>query len=323
MSWTDSTDQMLRMLLENMVAEGLLAKQAGLDATPSQIVGASHEMLLDVIQTSLPLARIMDTSDLVLHAEGPSVRDASPKLAAFNWLTTTAERAIRKMSGNLFDLSSRDARHLSSALDLRLTGLARGSLYAGFSIEPPDADLISSDDEPVIRSVREALRRLPEVSAFIQDEQISPEIREFIEDPAQRDTAMAALYRLSPTGRVGIHTVDISSPGKRSATLSQRERVVLREELISPRGGERKPGVFAGEVREIDLDAHRFHLRGVASIGNLRCATSAMNKTDAKKLLGEFVRVEGDYESDKEGRPRLMIVHSFDILPRAAQAELV
>lgn len=323
MSWTDNADHTLRMLLENMVAEGLLAKQVGLDATPAQIVGASHEMLLEVIHTSLPLARIMDTSDLVLHAEGPSVKEASPKLAAFNWLTTTAERAIRRMSGNLFDLSTRDAKHLSSALDLRLTGLARGSLYAGFSIASPAADLISPEDEPVISSVREALRQLPEISQFIQDEQINPEISEFMEDPAQRDTAMAALYRLSPTGKVGIHTVDIATPGKRSARLSQRERVVLREALISPKGGARKSGIFVGDVREIDLDAHRFYLRGVAAIGNLRCAIGNMNKNDAKKLLGEYVRVKGEYESNREGKPRLMMVHSFEILPRDSQPDLV
>jgi hypothetical protein len=323
MSWTENTDQTLRMLLENMIAEGLLAKQVGIDATPAQIVGASHEMLLDVINCSLPLARIMDTSDLVLHAEGPSVKDASPKLNAFNWLTNTAERTIRRMSVNMFDLSSRDAKHLAKALDLRLTGLARGSLYAGFLIEPPAPDLIASEDEPIIRSVREALRQLPEVSQFIQNEQISQGITEFIEDPALRDTAMDALYRLSPTGSVGIHTIDIAAPGTRSAKLSQRERVVLRDALISPKGGDRKPGAFAGEVREIDLDARRFHLRGVAGIGNLRCVIGNIEKTDAKSLIGEYVRVEGDYESNREGKPRLMMVHSFEMLQRDNQPGLV
>lgn len=323
MSWTNNADHALRILLENMVAEGLIAASVGVDASPAQIVEASREMLLDVIHTSLPLAKIMDESDLVLHAEGPSVKDASPKLAAFNWLTTTAERAIRKMSGNIFDLSSRDAKTLSNALDLRLTGLARGSLYAGFSIESPEADLINPEDEPVIRSVREAVRRLPEVSEFIQDERVSPEIVDFIDDPAQRDTAMMALYRLSPTGKVGIHTVDIASPGRRASTLSQRERVVLREELTAPTGRDRKPGIFVGEVREIDLDAQRFHLRGVQSIGHLRCASHALNKVEAKKLLGEYVRVQGDYESNRQGVPRLMIVHSFEILPRASQNELI
>lgn len=323
MSWTDNADHALRMLLENMVAEGLLAKQVGLDAVPAQIVGASHQMLLDVIQTSLPLARIMDTSDLVLHAEGPSVKDAAPKLAAFNWLTNTAERTIRRMSGSLFDLSCRDAKQLAQALDLRLTGLARGSLYAGFLIEAPAADLIDPEDEPVIRSVREALRQLPEISQFIQDEQINPEINEFMEDPALRDTAMTALYRLAPNGRVGIHTIDIATPGRRSAKLSQRERIVLKDALNSPKGGDRRPGSFAGEVREIDLDARRFHLRGVSGIGNLRCAIGNIGKTEAKNLIGEYVRVEGDYESNREGKPRLMMVHSFEMLHRDSQPDLV
>jgi hypothetical protein len=322
MSWTENADHKLRMLLENMVAEGLLAKQIGIDATPAQIVGASHEMLLDVIHSSLPLARLMDTSDLVIHAEGPSVKDDSPKLDAFNWLTNTAERTIRKLSGSLFDLSSRDARHLSKSLDLRLTGLARGSLYAGFLIESPAGDLLDPEDEPVIQSVRDALRQLPEVTQFIQDEQINPEIIEFIEDPALRDTSMDALYRLAPTGRVGIHTIDIAAPGRRSAKLSQRERIVLKEALNCPRGGNRKEGAFSGEIREIDLDAHRFHLRGVAGVGNLRCVIGNIGKAEAKDLIGEFVRINGDYESNREGKPRLMMVHSFEILQRDTQPNL-
>lgn len=322
MSWSEQADKTLNMLLENMVAEGTLAQRLGIEAHPAIIVGASREMLLEVIRTSLPLAHIMDTSDLVLHAEGPAVREASPKLSAVNWLTGTAESVIRRLSGSLFDLADKDAKRLARTLDLRFTGFAPGSLYAGVAIQPPPEDILADGDDPVVREIQSAVRKLPALTSFIRDEDVDPGIREIVPDPAQRDTSLTALYGLSPTGRRGIHTLDISSPGHQKGELSQRERVVLKEAIDSPVLHERKSGKFVGELREIDLDAHRFHLRGVAGVGNLRCAISSLDRVNAKNLLGEFVKVEGEYESNREGRPRLMIVTSVTLMPRATQPPL-
>lgn len=322
MSWSEQADKTLSMLLENMVAEGALAQRLGMEASPATVVGASREMLLEVIRTSLPLAHIMDTSDLVLHAEGPAVKGASPRLSAVNWLTSTVESVIRRLSGSLFELAEKDARRLARAVDLRLTGFAPGSIYAGVSIEPPPDDMLSADDEPVVKEIQIAVRNLPALTSFIRDEDVSPDICDLVPDPAQRDTSLTALYGLSPTGRRGIHTLDISSPGQRKGELSQRERVVLKEAIDNPVLHQRKPGAFVGELREIDLDAHRFHLRGVQGIGSLRCIISALDRPNAKNLLGEFVRVEGEYESNREGRPRLMIVTKVSVMPRATQPPL-
>lgn len=322
MSWSEQAEKTLNMLLENMVAEGTLAHKLGIEALPSTVVGASREMLLDVIRTSLPLAHIMDTSDLVLHAEGPAVHYASPRLSAVNWLTGTAEGVIRRLSGSMFDLADRDAKRLARALDLRFNGFAPGSLYAGFSIEPPPPDMLLENDDPVVKEIRIAVRNLPALTSFIRDEDIDPDIREMVSDPAQRDTSLTALYELSPTGRRGIHTLDISSPGLQKGELSQRERVVLKEAINTPVLHERKSGRFVGELREIDLDARRFHLRGVAGVGSLRCVINSLDRINAKNLLGEFVTVEGEYESNREGRPRLMIVTSVTLMPRANQPPL-
>lgn len=319
MNWTVHANETLRMFLENMVNEGRLSQTYGIAATPAQVVDASEEALRDVIQRSLPLARIMDASDLVLHAEGPAVRDDSPRLAAFNWLAGTAERAIRKLSGTLFDLLERDVRRFERALDLRITGMAPGSLYLGFAIAPPEADLIAASDEPVFDRIREAVHRLPALSGAIDENAVSAEAQEIVPDAAERDAAFMALHRMAPTGRVGIHTLDMTSPGSPRGTLSQRERVVLHDALRRPLLNNRKPGAFAGEVREIDLDAQRMHLRGVAGIGSLRCVLPALDREQAKLLLGEFVRVSGEYEADRQGRPRLMIAERFESLPRSAQ----
>ena len=315
------SQEFFRSLLENMVAEGQLAQAHGLDATPAQVVAASHEALMDVVRVGLPLSHMLKASDLVLHAEGPSVREESPSLSAFNWLAGTAERTLRKLSGALFDLLDRDARRLARALDLRLTGMAPGSLYLGFAIAPPNEDLILADDEPVFARVREAVRQLPRVSGEIDDESISPALNELVPDAAERDATLFALHRLAPTGKRGIHTVDMTAPGHGRGTLSQRERVVLAEALRHPMLANRKKGTFTGEVREVDLDAGRMHLRGIPGIGRLRCAIAALDGHSGKSILGEFVKVTGEYEVDRSSRPRLMLVSDIEVLPRARQME--
>jgi hypothetical protein len=319
MSWTQHAELTLKMLLENMVAEGRLARDFGLDASPEQIVAASSDALQDVIFRSLPLASVMDRSDLVIHAEGPSVREASPSLAAFNWIAGTAERSIRKLSSNIFDLLERDARRLSNALDLRMTGMAPGSLYLGFSIAAPRDDLISSGDEPVYLQIRDAIHQLPILVAAIDQEEVSGLAAEILPDAAERDAALTALHQLSPTGRKGVHTLDLTAPGTKRGRLSQRERVVLADALRRPKLANRHRGSFSGEVREIDLDARRMHLRNVPGIGSLRCVLPDLDSEVAKHLLGEFAAVEGVYEVDPSGRPRLLLVENVRPLARAPQ----
>ncbi len=322
MNWIEFSNEKLNALLQNLVAEGRLAQDLGIDASPAQIVGASRELLMDVILNSLPLSRITDSSDLVLHAEGPSVRMEMPTLSAFNWLSSSAEKALRQLSGGLFDLQDRNAKSLAKALDLRLTGMAPGSLYLGFALIDPEPDLIQTADEPVFARLRGAMRQLPTVTNAIGDEELSREVWELLPDAAERDVTLGALLGMAPTGQRGIHSVDISSPGTPQATLSQRERVVLRDALKRPSLANKRRGRFVGEVREIDLDAGRFHLRGVANIGSIRCVVRNINRQQAKELIGEFVAVSGEYESDKDGRPRLVLVEDMEALPSASQAGL-
>lgn len=322
MSWTDHANQTLQAFLENIVAEGKLAQQYGIEATPAQIVDASREVLYDVIHRSLPLARVMDHSDLVLHAEGPGVKGESPKLSAFNWMAGTAESAIRRLSSSLFDLFERDAKRLAKALDLRVTGMAPGSLYMGFAIVPPEADLIPLEDEPVFAQIKAAVHQLPTLTEAIEDESLTQAATEIMPDPAERDAALAALYRLSPTGKRGIHTLDITAPGTKRGVLSQRERVVLADALRRPQLANRKQGMFTGEVREIDLDSRRMHLRNVPGVGSLRCVLPELDSGMAKHLLGEFARVEGFYEADRSGRPRLMLVDAVHPLDKARQSRI-
>lgn len=308
--------------LENLVATAQGAARLGLEASPQQLVSGMEGALLEIIRTSFPLEHLLDTSDLIFHAEGPAVRGDAPSLAAFNWLSGTTERSLRKLAGELFDLLERDVRKLRQALDLRLTGMAPGSLYLGFALAPPSEDLITPEDEPVFTRLRDAFRHLPGLTEAIGDEAVNPLATEIIPDAAERDAALLALHSLAPTGKRGIHTLDMTSPGSSRGTLSQRERVVLADALRHPTLRDRKHGTFTGEVREVDLDRHRLHLRGIAGGGNIRCVLPVLDRGQAKAVLGEFARVTGQYESDRHGRPRLMLVESVEPLPRASQRPL-
>ncbi|MDP2142755.1 MAG: hypothetical protein Q8J80_01370 [Gallionella sp.] len=307
MSYKESADSAMRAFLENMLGTGLLAKEIGMDTTPSKIVDASLSQIMKIAQESLPLAQVMDESDLVFHAEGPGASHDLPWLSALNWITQTAESNLRHLSSATFDLHGADGKLLSKSVDLRLTGMAPGSLWIGVKMMPPQADLLPEDSN-LIRTMVQQIGVLPEITRFIDDEGMRPGIEEASPDPAMRDVQLATLYRFSPTGRRGIHTLEISSQEFGSASLSQRERVVLREVIARPDTKSSIEGSFIGHVREADLDKTRLHLRGVEGIGTLRCVMPNLTADHARALLGNLVRAEGKYLTDREGKPRLLFI---------------
>lgn len=307
MSYKESSDDAMRVFLENMVGAGLLAKELGMDATPSKIVDASFSQIMKIAQESLPLARVMDESDLVLHAEGPGATHDLPWLSALNWITTTADKNLRHLSSAMFDLLGTDGKTLSKAMDLRLSGIAPGSLWVGVKMMPPPADLLP-EDSALFDTMTQQIGMLPEITRFIDDEGMRAGLDEFSPDPAIRDMQLSTLYRFSPTGRRGIHTLEISSRDSGAASLSQRERVVLKEAIDHPDTKESKPGSFIGHVREADLDKKRLHLREVKDLGTLRCVLPELTTNTARSLLGKLVRAEGRYQTDRNGKPRLLFV---------------
>ena len=89
MNQHDQTTQQTRMFLENMVGFAMQAKEAGLDVTLEQVVDSTLGKILELSEQHFPLAKVLDDSDLVLHAEGPGASNQQPGLSALNWVTTT------------------------------------------------------------------------------------------------------------------------------------------------------------------------------------------------------------------------------------------
>lgn len=317
MNWDDSPKDSMRLFLENMVAEGFLAREVGLAVSPQQIVSTTLDQIDQIARESYPLYQVMSQSDLVFHAEGPGAVHDLPWISALNWLASTAESNLRRMASALFDLRGADGKAISRKLDLRLSGLAPGSLWMGVKLMSPAGDLLPEDDHMMIALTTD-MGRLPEIIRFIDDEGLRPGLEEAIPDPALRDVQLQSLYRFSPTGQRGIHTLEISSIGSGSASLSQRERVVLKEAIARPNTQHSREGSFIGRMQEADLDKTRMHLRGVENVGTLRCVMPTFTAAHARAMFGGLVRAEGRYQTDKEGRPRLLFVDQITPIEQKA-----
>lgn len=310
MNYSESSKHALRVFLENMVAGGFLAKEYGIDVSPKSVVDSTFDQIIKIAEDSLPLARIMDKSDLVMHAEGPGAAHGMPWLSAVNWMFSTAESGIKRLSSSFFDLAGADGKKLSRNLDLRLPGIAPGSIWIGVKIEPPEFDLLP-EDQQIMGSLTTHIHNLPNIIRFIDDEGMRPGLQEETSDPALLDVQLETLYKLSPTGKRGIHTLEISSKESGSASLSQRERVVLKNTIDKPSLKSTKDGSFIGFMQAADLDKSRLHLKGVHNVGTLRCVMPTLTANHARAMFGGLVKAEGRYQTDKEGRPRLLLVEKI------------
>lgn len=286
-----------------------------------------YKILDDLYSEEFALARLLDNADFVVHAEGPAAKGQSPELRAVNWLCSGVDKQLRTLAVAALSMAGNEAQTIAKKVNLRLTGFAPGSLYAGFRVSDADEDnnsssLIPCSSDHVIESIRTAIKQMSELPKFVNDEDISDELSDYILDPAMRDASIATAFQLAPTGRIGIHSIEMSSGKMPPQKLSQRERVVLKEALKSPRMIRFNTGSFVGTVRGIDLDSKRIHLRGIPDVGNLRCVIRGYDDQQMRGLLAKTLSVTGRYEADPNGRPRLMTVDSIHVMPEPIQTQI-
>ncbi|TAG37181.1 MAG: hypothetical protein EAZ34_00290 [Polaromonas sp.] len=275
--------------------------------------------LAEFCAQEIALARLLDSADLLVRAEGPGVSGATPRLASFNWLCAMVERQIKNLAGSILPMLEADKKLAVRELDLRLCGMAPGSLYAGFSLEglslSAGEGLLSKEfDSELLAQIRRAIHCLPLVPQFVGTDGIdTAALAVAIPDPAMRDAAMVAALQLAPTGSRGIHTLEITAPkssdesARRSQSLGQPQRLVLKQAL---RHGavlnKPKTGQFAGTLRALDLDGRAVLSDVSSSMSALRCSVPSSIANASKAFLGEKVTVIGQYEEDRSGKPRLM-----------------
>lgn len=321
-TWIASIEAKARLIHEQIAAvRNLAASNGAKDA--DAFVAPYLELLRRLYDEEFPLANLADSSDLVARYAGPAVEDRDPTVSIVLSVFSGLRNEIRGIAKSIVGLADSQQARWPETLDPHLSGVARGSLVVGIKVPSPkeistatsQMELNNVSDQ-VYLSVRAAVRHLSTVARFVRDDRIDDEIREELPDPAVRDAVMVAARRLSPTGRRGIASVSLlGGDGNRLpySPLTPRSRRVLGQALARPvrvAGS----GEFEGTVREIDLDANRFEIRGVEGVGAIRCIYSSVLAKTVRTILDHRISVSGSYETLANQKPRLVDVESISIL---------
>jgi hypothetical protein len=173
-TWVDRVNFRASLLIDQIVAANRVADIFGQEIGTG--MGETYRRkLAELYSEELPLAQLLDTSDLVFHAEGPGAQQGLPNLHAVNWLIGNAEKELRRLARALFDLGELTAKRIANQVDLRLTGFApTGSMYAGVCVQPPEDTLLEAGvDSSVYLMIRDAIRGMPAIPGFVEDESLS------------------------------------------------------------------------------------------------------------------------------------------------------
>lgn len=300
-----------------MAAAVKLAQSAGIPV--EEAMAPYLEMLREAYEADFPIVRVIDDSDLVTRFDGPEIEHDSPPAGTVAHVLESLQDNIVKLAISIAGLSGMDTFRgkVPTELDPRLSGIARGSIIVGIKFAPSGPKKgqlnLPITMEEVVKSVRNAVKKLPIVPAYVDDDRISDGLKERLTDPAERDAILVAAGRIAPTGHYGINEVNFLSSKKRSDRLTPHSRQVIRQSLAQPAKVSKK-GNFSGTIRSADLDARRFDIRGVSGVGSLRCVYDERFDGVVRQALDHAVKVSGLYEADGDGRPRLMISENIQIV---------
>lgn len=318
--WAESIRARARLIHDEIAFVRQKSIHLGLD--PNVAAKRLYVLLEQLYIDDLPLAQARDSSDLLLHIEGSAV-EADPRLSLISNIFNNVKVQVRDLTKAISGILPHQ-KVSPKEVDLSLSGLARGSLYLGFSVPVPgetgDQGNLLGQHDTLYQATKNALATIVSVSHTFDadDESFDPdEVAELVEDPKIRDAALVAVQRIAPSGRQGVSSIGVSSPAQSSegGALTPAARNSIRRMLIDPvKSSETLE--LSGVVREIDLDARRFDLRGIANeqIDDIRCAYAHVERVSPKLLLGSTVRVRGLVDRRGDHMPRLMALESIEIV---------
>lgn len=315
-TWIEQTERRVAILLDQMASALQVAEAHGIDM--SLVRQQYQKKISEIYANEMPFSRVLDSSDLVTRFEGPAVEEGSPSVYLVSTLFNGLQKNVKSIIKSLAGLEEHLRPKWPSGVDLQLSGLARGSLVVGVKLGARknigSQMEIDGSLDPLFISVTEAVRSLSVVPNFVGSNSVSENIRDEMPDPAIRDAILVAAYGLCPSGKKGIDRVSFAGhmANQPVEALTPDSRRVLKNAIDKPTF-ETKRGEFEGIVREIDLDAHRFEIRGVEGHDSLRCIFNEMNADGARTWLNKRIIVRGQYESSANGRPRLMQVENIRI----------
>jgi hypothetical protein len=301
-SWTSVTRDRIRDVQGALLTISEWARDG--NATPEQtemLLNPYREMVEALYERDIPLAKLADQSDILLHVRGPSATGPSPRVSVLTRLLTSTRDQVTRLAKQIGGVTT---VRVPTSLDMGFVGVAGGSLFVGFS-GSQEGD-----------STREAVRLISEASTLVASNGSVAELAQTIHDPAERDMALAAVRHLSPSGQIGIREIEIL--GKQVArqvsltTETRRHaRGIMAQRIVStsPRSE-----TFVGTVREVDLDASRFEIRNVeGNVEDIRCAHE-LEEAEVKSLVDHRVRVTGTAEYGPKGTVRLLWIDEVELL---------
>ena len=320
--WTDSVEVKASIIHSQLAAARDLALRH--NGSIEEVSQPYLILLRSLYADEFHFAQLVDSSDLVARFSGPAVDVDNPTVTIVISVFSDIREQIRSIARSVVGLATDRQIRWPSNLDPHLSGIARGSLIVGVSVAPPSLPAARAQleldgvSDQVLTSIRTAVRSLATVARHVGESSMDSTFREAFPDPAVRDTVLVAAKRLAPTGRRGIDSVSFFSEESTEAgsvSLTPRSRAVIVGAMMTP---VQQPGsgAFVGTLREIDLDARRFEIRGVDGIGSIRCVYSERHDDIVRKALDARVKVSGGYESLVSGRPRLVAVESVDLLEK-------
>ncbi len=338
--WQQLVDRKARALIEQIAAahEWVRVHGGGDPAFFEDMTADQFQWLRELYETELPLAKMLDESDLVLELEGPALKLAHPRISLVTRTFQHVQKQVNSVAKTMVGHPPNKKRfRLSQDMELGFCELARNQgLRFGFSIPdpPPSTDSILGENDPTFMAVRDAVCAIRQFSVSVGEVEgqgenaIAEHAREVFQDPRLRDAALVAVKELAPRQRDGVATVRVGGkgievPNVRPMTIATRKS--LAHLMIAPvRGG--KDFQARGEIREMDLDARRFDLRGITEgqQSDLRCVYGKdIAEPVAKTWLGRPALVEGKIERDQNGKPRLLQITKMKVsgLPDSEQSE--
>ncbi|MBA2526963.1 MAG: hypothetical protein H0V18_14455 [Pyrinomonadaceae bacterium] len=286
------------------------------------------ELLKSMYAEDYPLARAIAESDLLISLEGPAINRDSPKVSIITGVFSRVKTQVTKVAKAVAHIA--EMKGTPDEMDLGLSAFAKGSLILGFTL-PTTEELSERQGQSSLfadeyyRAARAAIKTIGLVTRHVTEGRPFDELSEIVPDAKVRDTTLLAIKEFAPTGRSGIDSVRISGKEiegldlNRPLTPAIREAVHkrLQHPITSAAGTTEPPVSIVGDVREMDLDTHRFDLRHIENmeINDVRCSYLDAADEEARQWLSKHVRVTGVVERDATGKVKLLeITEPIEVL---------
>lgn len=303
-TWVSETRDRIRELQDGLLDMAAWAAESSADAEATELLlRPFREQLEAVYERDLPLAKLADDSDILLHVRGPAAAGPNPRVAVLTKLLTQTRDQVTRLAKQLGGVTT---IRVPPSLDMGFVGIAGGSLFIGFAAD-------AADDGDL---TREAVKVISDASWLVSENRSVADFASTIEDPAARDMAVAAVRHLSPSGQLGIREVElfgkqVAHPVSLTTETRRQARGIMAQRAVPATTQQIS---FVGTVRELDLDASRFEIRNVeGQTEDIRCAHE-LEENEVKALMDRRVRVTGKPEFGVREIVRLLWVDEVELL---------